>query len=257
MKATLDMLTQLGVFHATRTTTAAKIRFLTVVQDAIDPKGKNTELYQVKGKKPSLMLMNKNVSKSKPLIVTYFDTPKFAPGNYEPGNDASLKKENILAILISFGIFVLLSLPFLFFVSNFWGNNTFEFMDVFFMIYMLLLFVYLYFLKNGFKRRNNLLRNTSSVVALIEYIKANPQADFAFVDYGCEDNYGLKSLIDMYPERKIILLDCMGSSIVKVIEKSKNLTLIAPESIQSSNKVDGEALSANIEKNLKLIKEIL
>src|SRR5699024_4966537 len=67
-------------------------------------------------------------------------------------------------------------------------------------------------LRIGIGEKNNLIRNTSSILLLLNMIQKNKsrQVVYAFVDAGCTNNAGLDKLLEQ-TNAKVYMLDSIGS----------------------------------------------
>ncbi|KAF1301198.1 hypothetical protein IV487_14340 [Enterococcus saccharolyticus] len=214
-----NVFTEYAIIRGKRFTKKDKINFLAVLKKDFDSFGYPVEVVRKEEKMLGERLNYHNLyagdlEKAQTVFVTYYDTPilEFNKGKYAP---FTVKKPQflsaflptlLLSLLFLMGFYFLLYPHVkdagLFSVS---GGLTFV---VFFLWFLLLQRVHL-----GVPRRENFVRNTSSVLAL-RHFAALHQGDsryaFAFVDAGTTNRVGEKMLQQVLKKKtKIVCLDAV------------------------------------------------
>lgn len=238
-----DLFMQFGVLSNKRVSENQKIQYLTRLSHFFEENNYSMTILKVKHRgKQSFIGVVGDVKKAKYIIATHYDTPMidFWGKDYEPFNDEILEKKSIKNLSISLiicliGLFLLIT----FYVAPQFNNGTFNFHDVLGGVVAVLLIIFSYRTarNGGFTKRNNLVRNTSSVITILKFaqdLKDNKSNyAFAFVDYGCIDYFGyhvLKSYLGNYL-KPIIMLDSVGNSNIQTAsDKSTILSNIFKKS---------------------------
>jgi len=226
---------QFGVLSNKRVTENQKIQYLTRLSNYFEKNNYDTKILKEKHRgKRSYIAVVGDVKRAKYIIATHYDTPMidFLGKNHDPFNDKELEKKSTLNLTFSLVIFIFL----LFLVINYYlipqfGNNMFNLHDVVSGLITIFLLVQTYkIVKNGgFAKRHNLVRNTSSVIAILNFVKELKQNKkdyaFAFVDYGTIDYFGYY-VLDSYLgdiSKKMILLDTIGTPEIEVSSDKSNV----------------------------------
>lgn len=141
-----------------------------------------------------------DIKKADTIICTYYDTPVAHLGPYHFFDVEHRKKNSVKIILLSSISYILFGLLFTWLI----GIPVFETYSFLSLPYLFcILFYGLYFLflgrvTKGWPRKDNLMRNTSSLLAQLLGIQQNQnnRTAFAFVDAGCTNEAGLEKLIN-------------------------------------------------------------
>ncbi|WP_440897253.1 hypothetical protein ACS127_04640 [Amphibacillus sp. Q70] len=193
------------------------------------------------------------------IICTYYDTPPQSFGPYYLFDRKRQSKAITKFILVS-SLFTLLvgTLLTLFYMKN--SHNAFDFTSFNTVFVMVCYGIYFYLLSKvakGLSNRNNLVRNTSSILtllALIDEVKSKKIA-FAFVDEGCFGEAGLEAVKETCKaSAKIYWLDCVGADLdlhfIGHVMNKKKLTdfTVHPYSTSQVNYIfSGRSLKADQE----------
>ena len=159
-----------------------------------------------------------DVKKAKTIIATYYDTPSAYFGSYSFVNKNDQQKRTLQWNLV-YSLFITMigSLFTVFYVMPYSSHNHLSLSLNWIVIGMIyfILFMILGQTSKGIPTSNNLIRNTSSLIWLIEKIKDNSHDDvaYAFLDSGCTNNQGLMGLKQSVSKHAIIYhVDCIGSA---------------------------------------------
>jgi len=267
-----DLLVTFGARYNKRSSKNQKIRFLTVLMQNFEELGfRQTEIFKQKfQKKTSYISLVGDLDKADHLFITHYDTPvyDFTRSEYEPFNDDQLSKRNTVNYIVP----MLLTIAVLFLVAYFglipnFQDNQFTFMDILMFLIVILLVIFMTQIakSSGLSKRENLIRNTSSVVAMLEFAKKLPKnkkkkVAFAFVDHGSTDNLGyyfLKEYLTDNHFKTTTILDSVGSG---NIEQSKTKSEILSSYFEDVQFVYGQSDTLeddNIENNIEQAVEIL
>jgi len=234
-----DLIMTFGIVNNLRITKNQKLRYLTIIQQYFKNIGfdkMDILKYKVIKKKSYFSIIG-DIEQADYVISTYYDTPTFnlLRQTYEPFDDDKRKRQNSMNYVVSMVLItsVMLLLTF-FLVLPIYQDGIFGFKDVLASLVSvsMLLLIIKFSRAGGFPSFGNLIRNTSSVVAMLKFasmlsFKEREKIAFAFVDYGCEDYLGYYALSKKSVKKrnqKIIFLDCVGArNLHKSKEKSEIL----------------------------------
>lgn len=215
-----------GIVNNVRITKNQKLRYLTIIKKYFENIGfeKNEILKYKVIKKKSYFSVIGDIEQADYIVTTYYDTPVFnlLRQTYEPFNDDRRKSQNSMNYILSMILLTTIMLLVTYFiVLPIFQDGVFGFKDILASLVSisLLALIIKFSRAGGFPTLGNLIRNTSSVVAILKFAsllssKEQKKIAFAFVDYGCEDSLGYyalsKELVNKR-NQKIIFLDCIGS----------------------------------------------
>lgn len=209
-----------------------------------------------------------DLSHSKRVICTYYDTPQKFFGDYVLFDRDTQSRRTILYLIVTSVILLLIgffSLLYLinnqFLVFNFQNPRAY----LGFLV-ILIFFVVLGRVSKGLPNRQNLIRNTSTLLLMLSMIEKNndEQTAFAFIDEGSLGEQGLKVLQSSVSKNTLIFfLDSIGANTALNFkgEKSekfsdnsiKNASGLTVNYIFSGEKKDNQFyLSKKILKNKKI-----
>ncbi|EGP4754586.1 TPA: hypothetical protein IZ356_001648 [Enterococcus faecium] len=157
-----------------------------------------------------------DIEKAEKVICTYYDTPVHALGSYFMFDWKDQRKKTIYSILLSF---------ILLFSLGWWGmmiynknpHHVFDLLSVQTGITVLAFGSYFFLLgkaARGWPSRQTFIRNTSSILTMLEMIRTidDPSVAYAFVDEGCYGEKGLDSVRSgMKKEAILFYLDSVGA----------------------------------------------
>lgn len=200
-----------------RRTNKQKQRFLSALATDIMKMRADIKVIEYKQNKKyvSSNLYVGDIEQADQIICAYYDTPPRSIGAYELFNRKKQSQSVTAFILLSVVGYLLVGLGLTWFYM---GSATRAF-DLSGSTFVAILCYGSYFylfskVAKGLSNRQNLVRNTSSVLAvlsLIDQVKRRKTA-FAFIDEGCFGDLGLAALKESCgSSAKIYLLDCVGA----------------------------------------------
>lgn len=188
-----------------------------------------------------------NIEKADQIICTYYDTPSLHLGGYH-FFDKDTNRKNILIVNFSLAIIwlilgILLTVYVAVPIFDTYGVVNFRTipLGVAFIIYFFLLNIF----ARGVAKRKNIVRNSSSILSMLDFMESNRnkkrnKVAYAFLDSGVTNEQGLEQLKET-SKGKILYLDAVGSDnglyLVGATEKALN-------KYPNSKLVQKEALSA-------------
>ncbi len=225
-----DLYVRYGALNAKRVSKNQKIRFLSTLATDFKNLGfEKSKIYKKKYKqKESYISVIGDLDKSKYLISTYYDTPSisFIGDIYEPFNDDKLKKLSKINYLIPIIVSIFLFVMYVYYLlTPTINDNLFTFKDILVLIGVFILMSIIVRIANysGIPKKNNLVRNTSSILAMYKIAEKLNDYDrkkvaFAFVDFGTVDYFGYEILKGLISDHKheVILLDSVGAGNIKI-----------------------------------------
>ncbi|MGM0168020.1 hypothetical protein IGI39_003032 [Enterococcus sp. AZ135] len=215
-----------GIVNNVRITKNQKLRYLTIIKQYFENIGfEKIDILKYKViKKKSYFSVIGDIEKADYIVSTYYDTPVFnlLRQTYEPFNEDRRKSQNSMNYILSMILITtIMLLVTIFIVLPIFQDGVFGFKDILAsLISISLLALIIKFSRvGGFPTFGNLIRNTSSVVAILKFAsllgpKEQKKIAFAFVDYGCEDYlgyYALSKELVKKRNQKVIFLDCVGA----------------------------------------------
>jgi hypothetical protein len=218
-----DWLLRYGILLDKRFTEKQRVNFLRSAQIEFDQMNfatetTSSELSAIGAKRKFYNLYAGNLRNPKVLLMTYYDTPAKTFGLYkETAFQNYLSRFSMfvnllpsLAMLLVFG-----------FVIFFWlmprtgtGAATVWWLPTIALAVMGLFLITRY--RSGIPRRSNMVRNTSSILAMLTLAEKFDRSDeiaFAFVDGGIDSVYGLQMAQKYFKgkSKKVINLDSIGN----------------------------------------------
>lgn len=157
-----------------------------------------------------------NVEQADRIICAHYDTPIKTFGSYVFLNKKKAKNKTTGFILFSSILMVLLGLAITLFYRGYSSGQfvLFSFSTLFMALFYGIYFYFLSKIAKGMAERKTLVRNTSSVLALMEMLKEikDRKTAFAFVDKGSYGNTGVDVLKAANKKNAdIYILDSIGS----------------------------------------------
>ena len=213
-----DWIFRYQTIYRLRRTKKQKQRFISaLVTDIIDMR-KDIQVieYKQNRKYVSSNVYVGNIETAEKIVCTYFDTPTRSFEKYDLFDRKKQRRSVINFILISSGLMLFGGLLLTLIYMGV-SKNPFELTSPYTFIVILFYGSYFYLFSQvtkGLARRNNLIRNTSSVLALLTLIKQvnNKNIAFAFLDEGCVGELGLDVLKSACKaSAKIYSLDSIGT----------------------------------------------
>ncbi|MDR2833203.1 MAG: hypothetical protein LBV67_05775 [Streptococcaceae bacterium] len=216
-----DLFLRFGVFMHRRFYDREKRRFLIALSQEFEDMGFTTEIKMKKvGAFKVRNLYVGNITRANKIFTTYYDTPTAGNSSYNvldkaPKKGVMLSSAIPLAAIMIFGVFYIQ-----YFAMPAWSQNWVSLPSILSILVSLILFGLLLHLRRGFGQRNNAIRNTSSILAIIEAARNMDEQQrskyaFAFTDYGTVNHFGEKLVPyhanDVEQEKTYIMLDSIGS----------------------------------------------
>jgi hypothetical protein len=214
-----DWLLRYGALFKKRYTRKQKDRFLDSLIADLQPVRKDIEVTSFNryenDKQMYRNLYIGDLSKAKKVICTYYDTPIACLGSYSFFERDSQKRKATLSIIMSSAIWFILGFLFTIFIGIpiFQNSDFLSFQSILTVIVYFLYFYLLNKVRKGFAEKNTWIRNTSSILMLLDKITYSNAKDtaYAFLDAGCTNQAGLSKLLEA-TDAKVIMLDSIGSS---------------------------------------------
>lgn len=156
------------------------------------------------------------IEEAQEIICTYYDTPIKSLGPYVFFNREVQKRQTLTYLLSSSVLLILIGLILTALYMK-QVTNPFDFTSGWTWLAMVGFGGFFYLLSQYTKGRaskKTLIRNTSSIVAVLSLLEKNNQKKraYAFIDEGCYGNRGLKELLQTArKDSRIVLLDSIGS----------------------------------------------
>ena len=217
-----DLIVRYGVVAGRRFYEREKIRFLMAIAEEFQQSGYQVEVKKAtSGQFKAYNLYIGDLTKADTIITTYYDTPAktFGSSSYKVFSKKTLPA--IFSTSVPMLICTLLGILFIVKVAEpVWSDQIFQLgsLAVGMVVFILLRGVVRY--RRGMGNRFNLVRNTSSVLALLSYAKEVSPEDqdkfaVALTDFGCVNHLGeeiVKTYLDeSHRSKKFVMLDCIGS----------------------------------------------
>lgn len=221
-----DWFLSYGIILGKRFTEKQKNKFILRAKAEFENMGYSTEISETEiinkgfGKKTYNNLYVGDFTKSKVLIYTYYDTPakKFFNKHKFAFNSNYDKKDTIFGLFLGI-IFVFITCLILTNIiqPNIELNGIFSLWGLSFILLCMIAFSLINKYKFGISERNNIERNTSSIIAIMTLASSlredyRDKVCFAFVDEGTRSEIGIK-ILDKYSNNKNkikIYLDSVG-----------------------------------------------
>ncbi|MHC5247327.1 hypothetical protein [Enterococcus sp. LJL90] len=158
-----------------------------------------------------------DIEKADKIICSYYDTPPQSFGGYRFFNSQQQGKKTLQFILASTLLMVAVGIGGTLLYMNM-VTSPFDISSPITLLAIVIFGIYFYGLgkvTQGLSRRNNLIRNTSSVLFLLSMAKemTDKKTAFAFIDEGSYGEVGLEVLRQSSsPRAQLFYLDCIGAS---------------------------------------------
>lgn len=241
-----DRLARYSFLYRSRNTKKEKIRFLkSLVTDISQVRNDISVIKYSNKKKYSIRnVYVGDIQKADQIICTYYDTPPVYFGDYIFFDRKKQEKQTTKAILCTSIIWVLLGVigVLLYMKLNSKVFGLFSVQTLCISLIYLGYFIILSKISKGVWNRNNLIRNTSSVLCLLQMLTENKKQKkvaYAFIDDGCYGEKGLDKLMNsVKKDAKIYYLDSigahanlnvMGKQFKKEFVESKKIRYVSPK----------------------------
>jgi len=214
-----DLLIRYGVFMHRRFYDREKRRFLVALAKEFEEYGYQTQIKMHKhGAFKIRNLYVGNMERAKTIFTTYYDTPTVSMSSSYKLLDK--KPNQPLTNAIPLAVIMIIGVVFIQYVGlpN-WSTNWWSTASLLSVLVALILFGLLIHFRRGMGARRNVVRNTSSILAMIEAARnLDPdltKSAFVFTDYGCVNHFG-ESLVaqearDVDQSKNYVMLDGVGA----------------------------------------------
>lgn len=222
-----DYIFSYGVVCGTRRSDTQKKRFLRMAKKQFTYNGFQVQV--TKSKISFFKIESKNiynmyigdVKKAKYIFITYYDTPRKAIlPSYQEAFHPCLSKANIY-IDMSIAVLFLISMLSLAYTALIPNLNTYGVVSMWGILCLCIILFSFYLMKHlrgGIANRNNMVRNSSSIITLVAFAsqlcdKQKKEIAFVFLDEGTNSEYGLHMLDAYIREQRStrIYLDSIGN----------------------------------------------
>ena len=155
------------------------------------------------------------ISKADIIICTYYDTPSLHMGEYRFFSQSFNRERTLrMGVLLSLLALIIVFLFTLFIVIPTLNvKGIYNIQSVFWILLYIPYFTLLRKFTKGMSRGNNLIRNTSSILTMLELIKNKKDKKkiaYAFLDGGTTNKAGILRLKEK-TDKNILFLDSIGS----------------------------------------------
>ena len=242
-----DRLARYSFLYAKRNTIKEKDRFLKALVTDIQQERNDIKVVEFNKSKKSAShnVYVGNIKTADSIICTYYDTPLSYWSNYVLFDREDQKKHTLRSIVVVTGLWLLFGFIFTLgcirFVDvrlNFASIST----------WLLIFFYIIYFmifskLSKGNWNRKTLIRNTSSVLFLLQILSnKDKNVAYAFLDEGCYGEKGLEELNKSIKKHaSIYCLDCIGANADIVVSgkcfSKRSLEKVRVEKIKNKNNI--------------------
>lgn len=157
-----------------------------------------------------------NPKKAQQVVATYYDTPKQHFGSYDFFDVPQQEKKTFQYIMISAGLLFLAGFITMLLYLN-WSQFTIDFGDYKTWIVSLMVMAYFWIankVSRGMSRRKNVIRNISSVIALMElmYQRQDPGIAYLLIPNGAYGFEQIELVRQLFVKRgELYYLDSIGS----------------------------------------------
>lgn len=155
-----------------------------------------------------------DIDNAKTIVATYYDTPLQFVSNYYFDDKNQNRKNTLNKIWIESGLYITSGIALFFGIQWFLKGMSQQW---YWSIMALFTFVYFVLFKrivNGRDESNNFVRNTSTIVQMIDMMQftTNKNTAYAFVDYGSNNELGLHALLAKNSNAMIVYLDSVNTN---------------------------------------------
>ena len=157
------------------------------------------------------------IENAKQIICTYYDTPSLHLGGYRFFDKDKNRKNTLIVTFLLAIVWLILGILLTVFIAI-PLFETYGVADIRTIGLVLIFFVYFFLLNKfarGMTKRKNIVRNSSSILSMLDFMENNRkrkinQVAYAFLDSGVTNEQGLEHLKDI-SSGKILHLDAVGS----------------------------------------------
>lgn len=217
-----DWVIRYGAIAGKRFSKNQKIRFLSgIVQEFYDM-GYPVDVKEAKvGRDKNYNLYIGNIDKAKYVVAAYYDTPPSTYGilPYKLFDEKNRKLSLFISTFIPMILLIVIGTLFIVKVATpIWSNAAFGALGIIYTFFIFCIFALMYHIRGGIGCQSNFIRNTSSIIALLDFANSlspdeRKKIAFALTDYGCTNCMGDKLLTNKVNKRSTIIhLDSIGNN---------------------------------------------
>lgn len=192
-----------------------KKRFLSSLVADLSALGQEVSLRKDKADKDSLHVVVGNLKQARTVVATYYDTSAVATGDYCYFNLEKQKKAITIPILALGGLLLVVGL-----LVTYFFTIPFLAQGLTWRLVLIALGYFIYFLifgriTKGWPSGKTMIRNTSSLLLVLDYLKDNSDSSLAFVFYdnGVQGKSSIQKVANKLDleRQQLILLDSIGA----------------------------------------------
>lgn len=212
-----------------RYTKNQKKRFLNSLATDLTAIRPDISLRKDKLDKDSLHLVVGDLKKAKTVVATYYDTPAIYKGDYFYFDLKKQKNATTLPIVLLGGLMLVLGILVTIFFTMPFLNQPFSWKTVLIVVAYVVYFLFFGKLTRGWPSGKTGIRNTSSVLFLLNYIQETPESQMAFVFYdnGVQGGTSVKKIIKKLnlEQQRLIVLDSIGAAgkLLRLVSKKQKV----------------------------------
>ena len=218
-----DFFTNYAIFLGRRFYPKEKLKFLALAQKELENANYPVNITQSEEKIVGEKILYHNLyagdfKKAKVVFATYYDTPKKSifPAKPVAFNTTISKTDAIDTLLLPVSVIILTILLFYFvLMPGLAADGFFSAAGLLSLVLFIFALMITRKFRYGIPKRNNIIRNSSSIVSLLLYASQKRNQEpvaFAFIDSGTTNDYGLVMLEDYLKgsKAKVVMLDSVG-----------------------------------------------
>jgi hypothetical protein len=209
--------------------------------------------FQDKTKKVGKNIYVGNIDTASKIISTYYDTPAKFIGNYYFDDNKKNGKNTINEILIESALYLFVGVFVFLGIQWFFNDKSSQIYWVVVAIFTFIYFMIFKNITNGRSEKKNLVRNTSTIVQLLDLMQEINKKDvaFALVDFGCNSELGLHALKAKNEKAQIIYLDSINTENDLYINSGNQWDKLSDD-ISFNKKAIYRIVSGKIDENKKV-----
>ncbi|MFO8068838.1 MAG: hypothetical protein R6U02_02480 [Alkalibacterium sp.] len=197
-----------------RRTAKQKERFLKSMLYDLNVMDRKAKLHEFGSNNQGKNIYIGNIKNAKKVICTYYDTPIFQHDSYHLADYELNKKNTLKTMVLHSTIFLIIGLAFTFLIGIpiYQANELLSLPSILVSLFLMIYFIILKKISTGLSSKLNLVRNTSSLLLMLQFMSKHRDKDtaFAFLDAGTYNHAGLNELRENC-RGKIYLLDSVGA----------------------------------------------
>lgn len=237
-----DFFSNYAIFLGRRFYPKEKLKFLALAQKEFENANYPVNITQSEEKIVGEKLFYRNLyagdfKKAKVVFATYYDTPKKSIFPVKPvAFNSNISKTNAMDTLLLPVSIIMLTILFFYFVlmPSLATDGFFSVAGLLALVSFVFALMITRKYRYGMPKRNNIIRNSSSIVSLLLYASQQRNQEpiaFAFIDSGTTNDYGLVMLEDYLKDSKakVVMLDSVGANDLLHIFTNDSLNVNQPD----------------------------